>query len=480
MLHRRSNMPAAAIGFSKSTWPWIPTLGIRFQLGLDGLSLWMVLLAGVLGIFSIVASWGEIKHRVGFFHFNLLLMLAGIIGVFTALDLFLFYFFWELMLIPTFFLIFIWGDANRRVAGLKFFIFTQLSGLLMLVAIIGLFFVHGRNTGEYTFAYSKLLETAIDNSVARWLMLGFLAAFLVKLPAVPFHTWLPPAYTSAPTAASILLAGLMSKTAGYALIRFAIPLFDDVAADFAWVAMLLGVITILYGAVLAFAQTDLKRLIAYSSISHLGFVLLGVFAWNELALQGAVMQMICHGLSVGALFLLAGLLEKRLHTRDMEQMGGLWSVVPRMGGVTLFFALASLGLPGLGNFVGEFLVLLGTFKVQPTLAAVAAVGMVASVIYSLWMIQLIFHGPEKQRKLADLNFTEMSALGALAVALVWLGLYPLPVLNSVGSALPAIQEAGKQRANSGLLTNQVRAVEFNGQAPVEFTIFNSHTIKEKR
>ena len=197
-------------------WPWIPALGIRFQLGLDGLSLWMVLLAGVLGIFSIVASWGEIKHRVGFFHFNLLLMLAGIIGVFTALDLFLFYFFWELMLIPTFFLIFIWGDANRRVAGLKFFIFTQLSGLLMLVAIIGLFFVHGRNTGEYTFAYSKLLETAIDNSVARWLMLGFLAAFLVKLPAVPFHTWLPAAYTSAPTAGSILLAGLMSKTAGYA------------------------------------------------------------------------------------------------------------------------------------------------------------------------------------------------------------------------------------------------------------------------
>ena len=186
------------------------------------------------------------------------------------------------------------------------------------------------------------------------------------------------------------------------------------------------------------------------------------------------MQMICHGLSVGALFLLAGLLEKRLHTRDMEQMGGLWSVAPRMGGVTLFFALASLGLPGLGNFIGEFLVLLGAFKVQPTLAALAALGMVASVIYSLWMIQLIFHGSEKQRNLTDLNLTEASALGALAVALLWLGLYPLPVLNSVGSALPAIQEAGKQRANSGLLTNEVRGVEFNGQAPVEFTIFNSH------
>ena len=427
--------------FKQMSWPWIPQLGIHFHLAIDGLSLLMVLLTAFLGILSIAASRNEIKQRVGFFHLNLLLILAGVIGVFLAMDLFLFYFFWELMLVPMYFLIVVWGDTNRRYAGTKFFIFTQLSGLLMLVAILGLYFIHGRNTGEYTFDYAKLLHTAIPPAAAVWLMLGFVAAFLVKLPAVPLHSWLPDAYTSAPTAGSVVLAGLLSKTAAYGLLRFVVPLFPHAAAEFALPAMVLAVIGIIYGAVLAFAQNDLKRLIAYSSISHLGFVLLGIFAWNELALQGAVMQMICHGISTGGLFLLAGAIEDRLQTRDMRRMSGLWSIVPRMGAVAMFFALASIGLPGLGNFIGEFLVLLGSFKVNVALTAVATAGFVASVIYALWMIQLIFHGPRsEQTEVLDLQVREVGEMGVMILVLLWLGLYPQPILNTVGTALEGLQK----------------------------------------
>jgi NADH-quinone oxidoreductase subunit M len=367
--------------------------------------------------------------------------MAGVIGVFLAMDLFLFYFFWELMLVPMYFLIVVRGDANRRYAGTKFFLFTQLSGLLMLVAILGLYFIHGRNTGEYTFDYPKLLHTAIPPNADMWLMLGFLAAFLVKLPGVPLHSWLPDAYTSAPTAGSVVLAGLLSKTAAYGLLRFVVPLFPRAAAEFAFAAMVLAVIGILYGAVLAFAQTDLKRLIAFSSISHLGFVLLGIFAWNELALQGAVMQMICHGISTGGLFILAGVIEDRLHTRDIRRMSGLWSIVPRMGAVAMFFALASIGLPGLGNFIGEFLVLLGSFKANVALTTVATAGFVASVVYALWMIQLIFHGPRRERtKIVDLKVREVWEMGVMILVLLWLGLYPQPVLNTAGTALEGLQK----------------------------------------
>ncbi len=424
--------------------PWIPQLGIRFHLAMDGLSLWMILLTAFLGLLSVVASWNEVRERVGAFHLCLLLTLAGVIGVFLALDLFLFYFFWELMIVPMYLLIAIWGDANRRYAGVKFFLFTQLSSLFMLIAIIGLYFFHGRETGEYTFDYARLLNTSLPATAAFWLMLGFVAAFFVKMPVVPVHTWLPAAYASAPTAGSVLLAGLLSKTGAYGLLRFVVPLFPREAGEFAFPVMVLAVIGILYGALLAFAQTDLKRLIAYSSISHLGFVVLGIFAWNRLALQGVVMQMICHGVSTGGLFILAGALEERLKTRDMRRMGGLWAIAPRMGAVAMVFALASIGLPGLGNFIGEFLVLLGSFKTNPGLTAAATAGFVAAVIYALWMIQLVFQGPLNEGvRLPDLKAREIGAMGAMIVTLLWLGLYPQPVLTSVGNALEGLQKAAQ-------------------------------------
>jgi NADH-quinone oxidoreductase subunit M len=379
-------------------------------------------------------------------------ILAGIVGVFLALDLFLFYFFWELMLVPMYFLISIWGHENRICASYKFFIFTQASGLLMFIAILGLYFIHGRATGVYTFDYAQLLGTPMPASTAMWLMLGFFVAFAVKLPAVPVHTWLPDAHTEAPTAGSVILAGLLLKTGAYGLLRFVLPLFPNAAHTFAPVAMTLGVIGILYGAVLAFAQTDLKRLVAYTSVSHLGFVLLGVFAWNELALQGAVMQMLCHGISTGALFIIAGALQERIHTRDMDRMGGLWAAAPRMGGAALFFALASLGLPGLGNFVGEFLVLIGTYRVSAVLTAIAAFGLIVATIYSLWIIQRVFHGEKKVKVvIADLSAREMIVMLAMIVSLVWLGLYPQTVLTTAKQSLDALQKSASAQAELSVL-----------------------------
>ncbi len=420
--------------------PWIPRFGIALHLGVDGLSLLKVLLTCVIGILSVGCSWTEIDKRVGFFHFNLMWVLAGVVGVFLALDLFLLYFFWELMLVPMYFLIGIWGHERRVYAAIKFFIFTQLSGLLMLVAILGLVWTHQRETAILTFDYTALLGTNTTATTGMLLMLGFFIAFAVKLPAVPFHTWLPDAHSEAPTAGSVILAALMLKTGAYGLIRFVVPLFPEAAASFAPFAMTLGVLGILYGAVLAFAQTDLKRLVAYTSVSHLGFVLLGVFAWNRLALQGVVMQMICHGLSTGALFIIAGALYERTHTRDLDRLGGLWRTVPKMGAMGLFFAMASLGLPGLGNFVAEILVLIGAYKVSIFLTVLATIGLVAATIYSLWLVHRIFHGPNQADwSLPDINRREAVILWVLVIGLVWLGMYPQPVLDAAAPALDALE-----------------------------------------
>ncbi|MHB1415942.1 MAG: complex I subunit 4 family protein, partial [Chloroflexota bacterium] len=414
---------------------WIPSLGIGFRLAMDGLSLVLVALTCFLGILAIFASWREVDRRVGLFHLCIMWVLAGIIGVFLAVDLFLFYFFWEMMLVPTYFLFF-WGYERRLYAAVKFFLFTQISGLFMLLAILGLYFAHGQSTGTFSFAYADLLNTSLSGSLAFLFMLGFFFAFAVKLPVVPLHTWLPPAYTESPTAATVILAGIMAKTGGYGLLRFLVPLFPDAAFAFAPAAMALGVVGILYGGILAFSQTDLKRLIAYSSISHMGFVILGIFAWNELALQGAVMVMVAHGVSTGALFIIAGQLQERTGTRDLARLGGLWSTVPRLGGVTLLFVLATLGLPGLGNFVGEFLVLVGTFRVSIAFASVAALGVVLAVIYALRLLQRVYHGPNPADwRLADLSWRESAVIGVLVFAILGLGLYPQPVLNTVNQGL---------------------------------------------
>ena len=404
---------------------WIPQFGIRFHLAVDGLSLMLLLLTFFLGVMAILASWTEIQERVGFFHFNLLWVLAGITGVFLALDLFLFYLFWELMLVPMYFLIGIWGHERRIYAAIKFFLFTQLSGLLMLAAIITLAIVNQQNTGVLTFDYDSLMNSALSPQLARFLMLGFFAAFAVKLPAVPVHTWLPDAHTEAPTAGSVILAGLLLKTGAYGLIRFVLPLFPGPSHDFAPAMMILGAVGVLYGAFMALTQPDLKRLVAYTSVSHMGFVLIGIFAGNQTALAGAFIQMISHGISTGALFIIAGALQHRMHTREMARMGGLWETMPAFSGAGMFFVMASVGLPGLGDFVGEFLVLFGAYRVSAPITAVATLGIIASTLYGLKITSQVFQGPNRHEwHLPDLFPREWVIVGSMMAGLLWLGLYP--------------------------------------------------------
>jgi NADH-quinone oxidoreductase subunit M len=374
---------------------------------------------------------------------NLLLVLAGVMGVFLALDLFLFAFFWELMLIPMYFLIDLWGHENRHRAAIKFFIFTQVGGLLMLVAIIGLALEHRAVTGILSFDYRSLIGTALPPAMEWALMLGFFVAFAVKLPAFPLHTWLPDAHTEAPTAGSVVLAGLLLKTAGYGLIRFVIPLFPFASRSFAPVATALAVAGILYGGLMAFAQNDMKRLVAYTSVSHLGFVLLGIFVFNAQALTGAVVQMVSHGVSTGALFVLVGSLQDRIHTRDLERMGGLWKQVPRMGAAALALAMALVGLPGLVNFVGEFLVLIGTYQVSPLLAVLAGASLIVAMVYALRLFGMAFHGsPRETWALPDLSGVETMVLFGMILVLVALGLFPSPVIRVVDTVLSGVLAAG--------------------------------------
>jgi NADH-quinone oxidoreductase subunit M len=424
---------------------WIPHFGINLHLALDGLSLLLLLLTFFLGTLSILISWKEINDRIGFFHFNLLWTLSGIVGVFLSLDLFLFYFFWELMLVPMYFLIAIWGHENRTYASYKFFLYTQASGLIMFIAILAFYFIHGISTGTYTFDYLLLLGTSMSVSTSTILMLGFLAAFLVKLPVVPLHNWLPDAHAEAPTAGSLILAGLLLKTGAYGLIRFCIPLFPDASVIFAPVGMILGVLGILYGAKLAFAQTDLKRLIAYTSVSHMGFIILGVYAFNKIASQGVVIQILAHGISTGALFIMAGQLMERFHQRDIEQMGGLWAKIPLMGGVALVFCMASLGLPGLGNFIAEFLILSGTFNSNILMACIASIGLILATVYSLRIMQKIFYCKSaNDLEISDLNFREKIISASLIIVIVFLGLFPQPIFDIAGPAIDKIIKAKKE------------------------------------
>ena len=419
----------------------IPRFGVEYHLALDGLNLLFVLLTGILGLAAVLASWREIDRSVGAHYLCIFATVAGIMGVFLAYDLFLFYFFWELMLVPMYFLIGIWGHEKRVAAAIKFVIYTMVSGLFLLVAILGLYYAHSTATGELTTDYAQLLGTELPADTARWLFLGFFVAFAVKLPIFPLHSWLPDAHTQAPTAGSILLAGLLLKTGGYGLIRFAVPLFPSAALEMSGPMAVIGVIGIIYGAALAFGQTDVKRLIAYSSVSHMGFVVLGVAAFQLTSLQGAVFQMLAHGLATGALFALAGMIQERLHTREFSELGGLWSRLPRLSVFTLLFVLASVGVPGMGNFIGEFLTLLGSISAAPNLVALAVAGIVLGMVAMLEMMARVFFGPVRsQTPIRDLGVHELVVVGLLAALIVGIGLYPQPALQSSEATLDRLVE----------------------------------------
>jgi len=413
---------------------WIESLGIRYSLGLDGISLMLVLLAALLTVVCVLVSWKEINARVGTFHFFLLFMETSIMGVFLATDLFLFYLFWEIQIIPMFFLIGIWGHKERVYATVKFILFTLVGSLFMLIALIGLYLIHGAQTGQYTFSLYQLIQTPLRPSTGFWLYTAFLLAFAIKIPIFPVHTWLPDAHTQAPTAGSVILAGLLLKTGAYALLRFGFPLFPDAARFSVPLLLVLGLVGLFYAAWIALAQRDLKRLIAYSSVGHMGIIVIGIAVWNTITLSGAALQMINHGLTTSALFILVGMLDARVHTREIADFGGLWKRMPVFSAFFLFFGMASLGLPGLNNFVGEFLVLVGTMKAWPIVTWFGFAGLVLTVIYVLAAVQKTVFEETRNEKLkaqppADLTVREVIVLAPLAAAVLLIGFHPQPILN---------------------------------------------------
>jgi len=412
---------------------WVATWGISYKIGIDGISLFLVLLTTLLGPIVILASWTDIKLKVREFLISLLVLQTGMIGVFVALDLFLFYVFWEIMLIPMYLLIGVWGNPARKLyAAIKFVLYTIVGSLLMLVAILVLYFMAGNATGEYTFDLMKLLDFNVPLYAQFWMFLAFFLAFAIKVPMFPFHTWLPDAHTEAPTVGSVVLAAVLLKMGTYGFIRFAIPLFPNAAQDATWWISVLALIGILYGAWVAMVQVDVKRLVAFSSVSHLGFVMLGMFAMTVEALEGSVIQMINHGLSTGALFLIVGMIYERRHTRLIEDFGGISKVMPLYAVFFMIFTLSSIGLPGLNGFVGEFLILLGTFKVAKWYAIIAASGVIFAAVYMLWMYQRVMFGEvtnPKNLELKDLCPREVTVLVPLVVFCVWIGVYPTTFLK---------------------------------------------------
>jgi NADH-quinone oxidoreductase subunit M len=420
---------------------WIPTWGVRFTLGLDGIALMMVLLTTFIMPLSVLGSWTSIRTKVRSYYALLLILTSGMLGVFMARDLFLFYVMWEVMLIPMYFIIGIWGGERRIYASIKFFIYTFLPSLLMLVAIIYLGF-QLKGAGGLDFSYDHLLAAhgGVTEHAAKWLFAAFFLAFAVKVPMFPFHTWLPDAHVEAPTAGSVILAGIMLKMGTFGFLRFALPLFPGAAMNptIRMIILLLAVIGIIYGALVAMVQPDFKKLVAYSSVSHLGFVMLGIFALTLQSVQGALMVMINHGISTGALFLLVGIIYERKHSRLIESYGGIARVVPMFAAALTFVSLSSIGLPGTNGFVGEFLVLIGTFRTYPVLAIISATGVIFAAAYLLWAIQrILFNSLDKPENthIPDLNRRELALLVPLIAVIIWLGVYPAPVLRRMeGSA----------------------------------------------
>lgn len=408
--------------------PWIESYGITYHLGIDGISLLLVLLTTFLTVLCVLSAFSAIQTRVKEFMISFLFLETGMVGALVALDLVLFYIFWEVMLVPMYLLIGVWGDPKRRVyAAIKFFLYTMAGSVLMLVAILALYFIHGKATGNYTFDLLELYKFGFPVGVQYWLFGAFALAFAIKVPMFPFHTWLPDAHTEAPTAGSVILAGVLLKMGTYGFIRFAIPLFPNAAMKFLPLICVLALIGIIYGALVSMMQDDLKRLVAFSSVSHLGYVMLGMFAFNMQGVQGSVYQMLNHGISTGALFLIVGIIYERRHTRMIADFGGLSKVMPIYAAIFMIVTLSSIGLPGTNGFVGEFLILLGAFKARIIYGVLGATGVVLGAAYMLWMFQRVMFGEIKNPenlKLRDLNIREIAYMVPMVIMIFLMGIYP--------------------------------------------------------
>ena len=447
---------------------WIPTWGIRFTLGIDGIALMMILLTTFIMPLCVLGSWSSIKTKVHAYFALMMILTSGMLGVFMARDLFLFYVMWEVMLVPMYFIIGIWGGERRLYASIKFFIYTMLPSLLMLVAILYLG-IHGGTPGSPNFSYDNLVaHPTLAPKVALWLFGAFFAAFAVKVPMFPFHTWLPDAHVEAPTAGSVILAGIMLKMGTFGFLRFALPLFPGAAMNPTVRAIIvtLAVIGIVYGALVAMVQPDFKKLVAYSSVSHLGFVMLGIFALTLQSVQGALMIMINHGISTGALFLLIGMIYERKHSRAIDSYGGIARVVPVFAALLTLVSLSSIGLPGTNGFVGEFLVLIGSFKPYPVFTTIATTGVIFAAAYLLWAIQRILFNPldkKENERIPDLNWREIGLMVPFVIVIIWLGLYPAPVLRRMEPSAQKLVTTVEQGAQLGSTVN-APAVAVTGAA----------------
>src|SRR5438093_1766177 len=424
---------------------WIPSLGVKYDFGIDGIALLLILLTTFMGVIAIWSSFSAINFREKEYYVLLLLLQTGMIGTFCALDFFLFYVFWEVMLVPMYFIIGIWGGPRKLYAAIKFLLFTLARSVLMLLSLLALYFfnddgipfLHIRGLGNgYTFSVLQYhnIGHLIPPSLQFWIFLGFFFGFAIKVPMFPFHTWLPDAHTEAPTAGSIILAAVLLKMGTYGFVRFALPILPDATRQLILPIVVLSIIGIIYGALVTLVQKDMKRLIAYSSVSHLGFVMLGMFALNPMGLKGSVIQMINHGISTGALFLLVGIIYERRHSRDIADYGGLAKQMPMYATLFLIAALSSMGLPALNGFIGEFTILLGVANRNIWWAVFAAIGIVLGAAYLLWLYQRVFWGPldnPANRTVRDLNRRELAMLVALSAVMVWIGIYPKPIFEVI-------------------------------------------------
>ena len=461
---------------------WIPTIGVTYLFGLDGISLWLVMLTTFLSVIAVICSWESITMRLKEYYIFLLLLETGMLGVFFSLDFFLFYVFWEVMLVPMYFLIGIWGSERRLYSAIKFFLYTLFGSVIMLLGILAVYYYHGAQTGAYTFDVLRLMKVSYPSTPLFTLLgvpfsfqdlvwLSFFMSFAIKVPMFPFHTWLPDAHTDAPTAGSVILAGVLLKMGTYGFIRFNLPMFPEATKHFVPMMMTLSIIAIIYGAMVCMVQPDMKRLIAYSSVSHMGFITLGMFALNAQGIQGSIIQMVNHGLSTGALFLIVGLIYDRRHTRLISELGGLSKQMPVYATLFAIIMLSSMGLPGLNGFIGEFLILVGAFKANYLWAAFAVSGIVLGAAYMLWLYQRTMFGAlenPKNAALPDLSPREMTTLVPIVIMCFWIGLYPSPFLSrmeaSVNFILARIHNEQPVAAQPVLSPERSRRVE--GAAPV--------------